>query len=119
MRDRLIRNFGSLPQARHVASVAMLLGAAMLSAQSPEAPITPTFRSTVNYVDVDVRVTDAQGNFVGNLSRGDFELFEDDKPQRVDTFSLVELPVEHVLPYQAFGRPIPADVHSNRDVGSG
>ena len=40
-------------------------------------------RSSVNLVDVDVTVTDAEGNFVTGLTPEDFEVFEDGKPQQV------------------------------------
>src|SRR5438093_700027 len=98
----------------------LLLGvlacAAIVSAQAPQPP---TFQLSVNYVDVDVTVTNAQGQFVTGLTRDDFELLEDGKPQRIDTFSLVELPMERPDRFLALGRPIPADVRSNRDVSSG
>ena len=53
-----------------------------------------TFQVEVNYVDVDAIVTDEKGNFVSGLTRDDFEVFEDGKPQKVEMFSYVELPVE-------------------------
>ncbi len=58
------------------------------------APPTVTFQVEVNYVDVDVVVTDENGNFVSGLTREDFDVFEDGKPQKVDTFAYVEIPVE-------------------------
>jgi VWFA-related protein len=97
----------------------LLLGvlacAAIVSAQAPQ----PTFQLSVNYVDVDVTVTDAQGHFVTGLTRDDFQLLEDGKPQNIDTFSLVELPIERTDRFLALGRSVPADVRSNRDVSSG
>ena len=54
---------------------------------------TVTFQVEVNYVDVDVVVTDEKGKFVSGLTREDFEVFEDGKPQKVDTFAYVEIPV--------------------------
>ena len=65
-----------------------------LTAQAPPAPPDVTFQVEVNYVDVDVVVTDEKGNFVSGLTRDDFEVFEDGKPQKVDTFAYVEIPVE-------------------------
>ena len=53
--------------------------------QGPSTAPTVTFQTEVNYVDVDAIVTDAQGNFVGNLTKDDFEVLEDGKPQKVDT----------------------------------
>src|SRR5581483_3494470 len=74
MSDRLIRDFGSRRKRRNFLLASLLFGAVVLDAQTPG---TPTFRSSVNYVDVDVTVTDAQGRFVGDLSRDDFEVLED------------------------------------------
>ncbi len=58
------------------------------------APPTPTFRADVEYVEVDVRVTDEQNRFVSNLQEEDFRIFEDGKPQAIANFALVELPRE-------------------------
>jgi hypothetical protein len=51
--------------------------------QPPRAPErrTPTFKLQVKYVEVDVRVTDSNGNFVRDLTKEDFQIFEDGKPQ--------------------------------------
>ena len=65
-------------------------------------------------------VTDAQGNFVTGLTADDFEVFEDGKPQTIQTFSYIELPVERRTDrYRSAASPVPADVRSNRDVSSG
>ena len=61
----------------------------------------------VNYVDVDVVVTDEKGNFISGLTRDDFEVFEDGKPQKVDMFAYVEIPIEQDNPFVLDG---PADV---------
>ena len=120
MRDGRIRNFGSLRPLAFATILLIALHYPAVIGQAPDTSATPTFRLSVNYVDVDVTVTDERGNFVGNLTPADFELYEDGKLQRIDTFSLVELPVEHIaLTSRAFGRPIRADVRSNRDVSSG
>ena len=54
----------------------------------------PTFRLQVEYVEVDVRVTDSKGNFVRDLTKDDFQILEDGKPQTVAAFSLVDIPIE-------------------------
>jgi len=89
------------------------------SAQAPQTPQGPTFQVSVNYVDVDVTVTDAAGNFVSGLSRDDFQLFEDGKPQKVDTFSYVEIPTERQPRFLVAGRPVTTDVRSNRQAAAG
>ena len=67
----------------------------------------------MNYVDVDAIVTDENGNFVTGLTREDFEVFEDGKPQKVEMFSYVELPVEPPDRFAALGRPVSTDARSN------
>jgi VWFA-related protein len=94
--------------------------AAVVVLQSPvllgQAPQTPgvTFQVEVNYVDVDVVVTDEQGRFVTGLAREDFAVFEDGKPQKIDTFSLVDIPVEKPDEIVVEGRTVPTDTRTNR-----
>ena len=59
-----------------------------------QQPQQPTFKVSVNVVDVDVTVKDVQGNFVTGLAAEDFEVFEDGKPQTIQTFSYIELPAQ-------------------------
>ncbi len=51
----------------------------------------PVFRAGINFVRVDVIVTDKNGNQVAELQPGDFEVLEDGKPQKIETFKLVKL----------------------------
>jgi VWFA-related protein len=51
----------------------------------------PIFRTGINFVRVDVIVTDRQGNPVTDLSEADFEVQEDGKPQKVESFKLVKI----------------------------
>jgi len=57
----------------------------------PPGQQVPTFRAGVNFVRVDVIVTDSRGNAVKDLALADFEVFEDGKPQKVETFKLIDL----------------------------
>src|SRR5690348_3454529 len=50
---------------------------------------TPVIRVSVNLVQVDATVTDAQGHSVPNLEAKDFEVFQDGKPQTITKFSYV------------------------------
>jgi VWFA-related protein len=99
--------------------VACGIAVAVITLVRPVAAQQPTFQTTVNFVDVDVTVADAQGNFVSGLTADDFEVFEDGKPQKIQTFSYIELPVERPDRYRFAGQPVPDDVRSNRDVSSG
>jgi VWFA-related protein len=59
--------------------------------QQPPAQQPPIFRAGINYVRVDVIVSDKQGNPVDNLQEADFDVSEDGKPQKIDTFKLIKL----------------------------
>ena len=64
-----------------------------LASQSADPPI-PTFRTEVEYVEVDALVTDEQGRFVPGLRKEDFRIFEDGKPQTIANVALVEIPTD-------------------------
>ena len=84
------------------------------STQQPDPRMPPiTFRSEVNYVEVDAVVKDAQGNFVRDLRQGEFQILEDGVPQAVTAFSLIDIPV--ALSERALFLPadIEPDVRSN------
>jgi VWFA-related protein len=51
----------------------------------------PTFRAEANFVRVDVYVT-KDGMAVQDLTTEDFEVFEDGKPQKVETFEYINVP---------------------------
>ena len=57
----------------------------------PAADQQPVFRAGINFVRVDVIVSDKNGNPVGDLKQTDFEVLEDGKPQAVETFRLVKI----------------------------
>ena len=102
----------------------LTLGAAVaqspsINAQDPQGPPSVTFQIEVNYVDVDVVVTDEEGNFISGLTREDFEVLEDGKPQKVEMFSLVEIPLEKDDRFRFNDRPVPVDVKSNRQPFAG
>jgi VWFA-related protein len=62
------------------------------ASDSPQ-PQPPTFKTRIDLVAVDVRATDARGRFVGDLTKDDFELLEDGKPQTVSTFERIDIPI--------------------------
>jgi VWFA-related protein len=55
------------------------------------SPQQPTFRGGINFVRVDVIATAKDGAAVANLQPGDFEVTEDGKPQKIETFRFIEL----------------------------
>ncbi len=90
----------------------------------PPAPQTPppgqlTFRAEGNYIEVDAIVTDAQGNFVRDLTANDFELTEEKKPQAIDLFSFVDIPLERPDAPLYRKNPIQPDVVTNERENDG
>ena len=58
------------------------------SVQQPAA----TFKADVNLVEVHAVVTDSRGEFVRDLTRDDFEIYESGRLQTPSVFQLVDLP---------------------------
>src|SRR5262245_53665468 len=77
-------------RARQVA-IGLAAAATIAVSAQDEQPV-PTFRSEINYVQLPVRVLDANGQFVGGLTQADFRILEDGKPQTITAFSAVDLP---------------------------
>jgi VWFA-related protein len=57
----------------------------------PNQPRPPVIRRGVNFVSVDVIVTDNKGNPVEDLKQEDFEVFEDNQRQDVETFQIIKI----------------------------
>ena len=89
------------------------------SGQAPAAPQTPTFRVAVDYVEVDVLATDAQGNYVRDLKKEDFQIFEDGKQQTLSNFVPVDIPVERGEQALFTKQLIEPDVKSNEQPFGG
>ena len=54
---------------------------------------TPTFRSDVSTVTVDVSVLDKNGHFIPNIPRASFRVVEDGVPQQLSNFGMGEAPM--------------------------
>jgi len=76
-----------------VAAATIALATGVLLAQQPQQP-PPVFRSAIETVQIDVFVTDTQGNPVSGLTVDDFELVENGTPQPITTFEAVNIPIE-------------------------
>ena len=85
--------------------VLMLIGAALVSTQNAPAPQggapppqggAPTFRTGVNLVRVDVIVADDDGNPVTDLTKEEFEIIEDGRPQTIELFRHIRID-EHAV----------------------
>ena len=101
----------------------LLAGAALTAGQAPASQPQggqppagtpgPTFKVQVDYVEVDVLVTDARGNYVRDLTRDDFQIFEDGKPQPVTNFALIDIPIERAERPLFAKQAVEPDVRSN------
>jgi VWFA-related protein len=108
-----------------VVAIALILTVAGLAGQQappagqqppplPDPQMPPiTFRAEVNYVEVDTVILDAQGTFVRDLKKEDFQVFEDGKPQAVTAFSLIDIPVVRSERALFLPADIDPDVQSN------
>src|ERR1043166_3202163 len=105
---------------RLTALLVFLAGAALDAGKQPPAqprgpppPQGPTFKVRVDYVEVDVVVTDRQGNLVRDLKKEDFQVLEDGKGQTINTFTQVDIPVERADRPLFAESPIEPDVKTN------
>ena len=100
----------------------LLIAAVAQAPAPPQPPAAPpsssqpavTFKVEVNYVEINASVTDAQGGFVRNLTRDDFQVLEDGKPQSLTAFSMVDIPLERPDPPLFSRVVIPPDTATNR-----
>jgi VWFA-related protein len=99
----------------------MLAGTVLTAGQAPTPPPAqgsqgsqgPTFKVQVDYIEVDAFVTDQSGRFVRDLKKEDFQLFEDGKPQTVNAFALVDIPIERGERPLFAAAPVEPDVKTN------
>jgi VWFA-related protein len=77
--------------------------AVIVQADQQPRPQTPTFRAGVRVVEIDAVVRDRDDRFVTGLTKNDFEVFEDDRPQEITAVSMVNLPADRR------GQPIAVD----------
>src|SRR5438067_4848638 len=106
---------------RLTALLVFLAGAALDAGQQPPAqppappppPQGPTFKVRVDYVEVDVVVTDRQGNLVRDLKKEDFQVLEDGKSQSINALTMVDIPIERADRPLFAESPIEPDVKTN------
>lgn len=79
-------------------TIGLALFTAAAIAQQPQGDqgqtAPPVFRAEVESVEVDAIVTDRDGKFVRNLTKDDFEVYQDGKKQPIALVTLVE----HAIP---------------------
>src|SRR6187549_2118637 len=64
---------------------------AQTGAQQAADQTNLTFRSGINFVTVDAYVSDSKGQPVTDLKQSDFEIFEDNKPQKIEQFRFLKV----------------------------
>ena len=74
-------------------AILLAFAAATVAAQEPSGQ----FSSRVQLVEVYATVTDAAGEPINGLTRADFEVLEDNRPQEVSTFAAGEFPLTVAL----------------------
>ena len=101
---------------RLAASIVLLTGSALVAGQPPAPappPQGPTFKVRVDYVEVDIVVTDKQSRLIRDLKKEDFQVLEDGKAQSITNFTLVDIPVERADRPLFAALPIEPDVKTN------
>jgi len=66
----------------------LIVAAALFAATAAQQPPGPVIRSGITYVTSDVVVRSGRGQFVADLRKGDFDVYEDGVKQEVVTFVL-------------------------------
>src|SRR5450759_1341210 len=74
-----------------------------------DQPPSAAFHSSVNYVEVNANVFDANGHPLLDLTKDEVEILEDGQPQTIATFQLVRLPA----PPHTERVPLDSDVVTN------
>src|SRR5678815_3676308 len=64
---------------------------AQANGQQPADQSQLTFRSGINFVTVDAYVSDSKGQPVTDLKQTDFEITEDNKPQKIEQFRFIKV----------------------------
>src|SRR5215217_8446107 len=108
---------------RLMALIVLVAGTTLSAGQAPPAqpsqPQPPTFKVQVDYVEVDIVVTDKQGNHIRDLKKEDFQVLEDGKAQTISVFTHVDIPVERGDRPLFAAEPIEPDVRTNEKAFDG
>ena len=108
------RGFRLQAKARRAIVLIATLAAAsgvLLGGQTPLQQTPPTFRGSVEAVQLTVIVTDRQGNPVRGLTEDDFEILENRVARPLTTFAAVDIPIEQGR--QPAPAPVASDVLTN------
>jgi VWFA-related protein len=106
-----------------VSAILTLLTLTVLGGSAQQPPATqfppgaqidiPIFRSTVDAIELDAYVVDANGRPVSGLTADDFEILDEGKPREISLFAAVNIPIERIESRAAQATaPVP-DVRTN------
>ena len=98
-----------------VAAAAPLL-ALVIPISAQQRP--PTYRAGVEAVVLDVSVLDRDGQPVHGLTSADFTVLEDGRPQKIDTFTAIDLP-DVVRTGATWIRDTPRETRANTELNEG
>jgi Ca-activated chloride channel family protein len=80
------------------ASMALALGSLAVAATAQQPPLqTPSFKSGVEIVSLNVTVADGQQRYATDLEEGEFQVFEDGVKQDISYFNRSNLPIALAL----------------------
>jgi VWFA-related protein len=96
--------------------LAILAGLSGLAVQAEQQP-PATFKSEVGVIEINAVVTDAAGNFVRDLKKDDFQVYEDGRQRSFAFFSLIDMPV--LSPARAAARGPESDVRTVAETRNG
>ena len=80
-----------------IVPIVVSLLVAFAAAEDQSAPQQPTFRSGSRTVAVYVTVTDPQGRLVTNLTKDDFDIYDNGKKQTITLFESGVQPITLVM----------------------
>ena len=100
-------------------SAALALAAVLVPAAQQAPPQGPTFRTEISLVELDAVVTHPDGTIARGLTKDDFEVVEDGKPQTITAFSVVDLPIPPARPAVTDLTRVVPDVRTNEGAFNG
>jgi VWFA-related protein len=95
-----------------LATFIILLCGAAVAAQQPSS--APVFRSRVDAIEIELRVVDAEGQAINDLTVSDVEVLENGRRQDLIAFSRVSVPATQSSVRAPAGNDPSPDVGSNR-----